>query len=91
MHCNVLIHLVCMVIYPQFLKEEAFRNFVGSHDNYLRYEDDEEKMALMTDSYDSQRDMKLQLDILVSEWRKKRRREERPPSESRFSHTAARS
>lgn len=38
--------------------EEAFRNFVSSHDNYLRYEDDEEKIALTYDSYDSQRDMK---------------------------------
>ena len=49
--------------------EEAFHNFVSSHDNYLRNEDDEEKIALMTDSYDSQRKMKLQLAILVSEWR----------------------
>ena len=48
-------------------------------------------MALMTDSCDSQRDMKFQLDILVSEWGEKRRREERPPSESRFSETSVRS
>ena len=43
--------------------EEAFRNFVSCHDNYLRYKDDEEKIVLTYDSYDSKRDMKLRLDI----------------------------
>jgi len=43
--------------------EEAFHNFVSSHDNYLLYEEDEERRVLMIDSYDNQRDMKLQLDI----------------------------
>ena len=38
--------------------EEAFHNFVSSHENYLRYEVDEEMRALMIDSYDNQRDMK---------------------------------
>ena len=65
--------------------EEAFHNFVSSHDNYLLYEEDEEKKALMIDSYDNQRDMKLQLDILVYDWRAKMKGMERPPSESGFS------
>ena len=71
--------------------EEAVRNFVSSHDNYLRYEDDEEKISLTYDNYDSQRDMKLQLDIFVSEWREKKKREGRPPSVYNFSQVSARS
>ena len=72
--------------------KEAFHNFVRSHENFLRYEDDEEKIALTNDGYDSQRDMKLQLDILVSEWWEEKRREERPPmGESNFNHASARS
>ena len=71
--------------------EKAFCNFVSSHDNYLPYEDDEEKIALTNDSYDSQRDMKLQLDILVGEWREKKKRELRPLSEYNFSQVSARS
>lgn len=39
--------------------EEAFHNFVSSHENYLRYEVGEEMRALMIDSYDDQRDKKL--------------------------------
>lgn len=38
--------------------EEAFHNFVSSHENYLRYEVGEEMRALMIDSYDDQRDKK---------------------------------
>ena len=72
--------------------KEAFHNFVRSHENFLRYEDDEEKIALTNDGYDSQRDMKLQLDILVSEWWEEKKREERPPmGESNFNHASARS
>lgn len=37
------------------------------------------------------RNIKLQLDILVSEWREKKKKEERPPSESNYSHSSARS
>ena len=55
--------------------EEAFRNFVSSHDNYLRYEDDEEKIALTYDIYDSQRDMKFQLDIWRVNGGRKREKE----------------
>ena len=64
--------------------EEAFHKFVSSHDNYLRFEDDEEKRELMIDSYENQRDMKLQLETLVCEWRANRRRVS-PPSEAGFS------
>ena len=31
-----------------------------SHDNYLRFEEDVEKKELMIDSYENQRDLKLQ-------------------------------
>lgn len=55
--------------------EEAFRIFVSSHDNYLRYEDDEEKIALTYDIYDSQRDMKFQLDIWRVNGGRKREKE----------------
>lgn len=58
--------------------EEAFRNFVSSHENCLRYEDDEEKIALTYDSYDSQRDMKFQLDIWRVNGGRKRREMEGP-------------
>ena len=71
--------------------EEAFHNFVSSHENYLRYEVDGEMRALMTDSYDNQRDMKLQLDILVNYWRAKRKGLQRPPSESGLSLKSAKS
>ena len=64
--------------------EEAFHNFVDSHDNHLLFEDDVEKRDLMIDSYENQRDLKLQLDILVRKWRVKRQRAS-PPSESCFS------
>ena len=55
--------------------EEAFRNFVSSHENCLRYEDDEEKIALTYDIYDSQRDMKFQLDIWRVNGGRKREKE----------------
>ena len=71
--------------------EEAFHNFVSSHENYLRYEVDEEMRALMIDSYDNQRDLKLQLDVLVNDWRAKRKELERPPSESGLSLKSAKS
>ena len=61
--------------------EEAFHNFVSSHENCLRYEVDEEMRALMIDSYDNQRDLKLQSDVLVNDWRAKTKELERPPSE----------
>ena len=47
--------------------EEAFHNFVSSHERYLRYQVDREMTALMIESYDNQRDMKLQLDVLVND------------------------
>ena len=71
--------------------EEAFRNFVSSHENYLRYEVDEEMRALTIDSYDNQRDLKLQLDALVNDWRAKGKELERPPSESGLSLKSAKS
>ena len=39
--------------------EDAFHNFVSCHENCLRYEVDEEMRALMIDSYDNQRDLKI--------------------------------
>ena len=71
--------------------EEAFHNFVSSHENCLRYEVDEEMRALMIDSYDNQRDLKLQSDVLVNDWRAKRKELERPPSESGLSLKSAKS
>ena len=47
--------------------------------------------ALMIDSYDNQRDMKLQLDILMNDWKTKRKELERPPSESGLSLKSAKS
>lgn len=44
--------------------EESFRKFVISHEAYMKYEDDDEKRKLMTDSYNDQRDIKLQLPIV---------------------------
>lgn len=64
--------------------EEAFRNFVVSHDNYFSFEDDEEKKQLIIDSYQNEREMKLQLEILINQWRKKG--VGTPPSESGLSH-----
>jgi len=64
--------------------KEASHKFVSSHDNYLRFEDDEEKRELMIDSYEDQRDMKLQLATLVCKWRANRQRVS-PPSEAGFS------
>ena len=69
--------------------EQAFHNFVSSHDNYLLYEEDEERKALMIDSYDNQRDMKLQLDVMVNDWRAKMKGMERPPSECGLSVKSA--
>ena len=45
----------------------------------------------MIDSYDNQRDMKLQLDILVNDWRAKRKELEGPPFESGLSLKFAKS
>ena len=45
----------------------------------------------MIDSYDNQRDMKLQLDILMNDWKTKRKELERPPSESGLSLKSAKS
>ena len=45
----------------------------------------------MIDSYDNQRDLKLQLDVLVNDWRAKRKELERPPSESGLSLKSAKS
>lgn len=70
---------------------EVFHNFVSNHDNYLLYEQDEERRVLMIDSYDNQRDMKLQLDILVNDWRAKRTGAGSPPSESGLSVRSAKS
>ena len=64
--------------------EEAFRNFVVSHDNYFSFEDDEEKKQFIIDSYQNEREMKLQLEILINQWRKKG--VGTPPSESGLSH-----
>ena len=71
--------------------EDAFHNFVSSHENCLRYEVDEEMRALMIDSYDNQRDLKLQSDVLVNDWRDKRKELETPPSESGLSLKSAKS
>lgn len=49
--------------------KRAFHNFVDSHDNHLRFEDDVEKKKLRIDSYENQRELKLQLDTLVHKWR----------------------
>lgn len=51
--------------------EEAFRNFVSSHDNYFSFEDDEEKKQFIVNSYQNEREIKLQLEILTDQWRKR--------------------
>ena len=76
--------------------EEAFHKFVSSHDVYKSNEDDEEKRELMIDNYESQRDVKLQLEDLVNEWKEKVKAQKvrGPPSESSFksmkSHSSSR-
>ena len=44
---------------------EAFHKFVSSHENYMQCENDTEKRDLMSDNYNDQRDVKLQLDYTV--------------------------
>lgn len=39
--------------------EEAFRNFVASHDNSVSFEADEEKKQLIIDSYDNEREREV--------------------------------
>ena len=70
---------------------EAFRKFVDAHEVCMQYEDDEEKKVLLIDSYNNQRDMKLQLEILLNEWRTNKQRKEKSPSESGFSRASSRS
>ena len=59
--------------------ESAFHKFVNSHENYMKYEKDEERKELMTDNYNGQRDMKLQLDCLIDVWKSNRERYKNPP------------
>ena len=40
-------------------------------DNYFSFEDDEEKKQFIIDSYQNEREMKLQLEIFINQWRKK--------------------
>lgn len=63
----------------------AFRRFVDIHEVCMNLEDDEEKKVLMTDSYENQKHIKFQLDILLN------RRNEKTPSESGFSRHSSRS
>ena len=71
--------------------EQTFHKFVISHENYMQYEDDVAKRDLMTDNYNTQRDVKLQLDHMVDLWYTNRQRYRRPPSESGFSLISHRS
>ena len=59
--------------------KKAFHNFVCSHDNYLLYQDDEEKKESLPDSCNNQKEIKLQLGILVNNWRAIKKRMNRPP------------
>ncbi|CAB4042058.1 Hypothetical predicted protein, partial [Paramuricea clavata] len=65
--------------------EQTFHKFVISHENYMQHEDDIEKKDLMTDNYNDQRDVKLQLDYMVDLWQTNRERYLKPPSESGYS------
>ena len=50
---------------------ESFRNFSETHEVCIQLEVDEEKKALMIDSYNNQRDMKFQLEIMLNEYMRK--------------------
>jgi chromosome segregation ATPase len=68
--------------------EKAFHKFVISHANYMKYGRDAERRELMTDNYNNQRDVKLQLDCMVDVWKSNRERFKNPPSISKFSFTS---
>ena len=71
---------------------EAFCKFVDAHETCMQYEDDEERRLLMSDSYETQRDLKLQLDILLDQRRARySAQRSRPPSESGYSKASIRS
>ena len=71
--------------------ERAFHQFVNSHENYMKYEEDAEKRDLMSDNYKNQQDMKLQLDCMVDVWSSNRERFKNPPSVSGLSFTSYKS
>ena len=71
--------------------EEAFRNFVASHDNSPSFEADEEKKQLIIDSYDNEQELKFTLEILVNQWRVERNRDQTSPSECSLSVKSAKS
>ena len=48
--------------------EEAFHKFVSSHENYKQCKNYMEKRDLMSNNYNDQRDVKLQLDYAVDLW-----------------------
>lgn len=68
---------------------EAFRKFVDAHEVCMEIEDDEERRALLVDSYENQRDMKWQLENLLNEWRANKHRPKSPRSESGFSRASS--
>ena len=67
---------------------EAFRKFMDAHEVCMEIEDDEERRELLVDSYETQRDMKWQLENLLNDWRAKKQRP-RSPSESVFSRASS--
>ena len=67
---------------------EAFRKFVDAHEVCMEIEDDEERRELLVDGYETQRDMKWQLENLLNDWRAKKQRP-RSPSESVFSRASS--
>ncbi|XP_028415652.1 uncharacterized protein LOC114539013 [Dendronephthya gigantea] len=65
--------------------EDAFHKFVISHERYMEQESDQGKRNLMTDSYNNQRDLKLQIDCVISMWEINKERFAAPPSEFNLS------
>ena len=72
------------------LYNRAFRKFVDAHEACMQLESDEEKKLFMSDSYENQRDLKLQLDILFKR-RENEYKRELAPSVSNFSKSSKRS
>lgn len=68
----------------------AFRKFVDAHEACMQLESDEEKKLFMSDCYENQRDLKLQLDILFKR-RENEYKRELAPSVSNFSKSSKRS
>ena len=46
--------------------EHAFHKFVDTHENYLRFEDDEKKVTVTKENYDKEKEHKFSLDVDIS-------------------------